>query len=118
MIVRTDPGENIIERISIDVDPIPGDGYSPATFYNGEGGFGIIQLRFEVACMENYFGSDCGTFCEERDDAQGHYTCDSEGNRVCRDGYQNPETSCTCILGETCRKLLYLNLSSTTHLCI
>ncbi len=38
-------------------------------------------------------GPDCG--CTSRDDFTGHFTCDTNGTKVCLPGYQNPETNCT-----------------------
>ncbi len=42
-------------------------------------------------CREGYFGPDCG--CSPRDDSTGHFTCDTNGTKVCL-SYQNPETNC------------------------
>ena len=67
--------------------------------YTGEYGYGTLQVSFVATCTEHYFGLDCATFCEERDDELGHFTCDGEGNKVCLQGYQNPSTNCTeCML--------------------
>ena len=68
---------------------------SIATTYEGEEGIGNITLGFRLMCTEDYYGPNCTTFCVERDDELGHYTCDSEGNRVCREGYQDPSANCT-----------------------
>ena len=43
-------------------------------------------------CREGYFGPDCG--CSPRDDSTGHFTCDTNGIKVCLPGYQNPQTNC------------------------
>ena len=65
-----------------------------------------IELNFRLSCMTNSFGPNCTTFCVERDDEQGHYTCGSDGSFVCLRGYQNPATNCTeCIPAEGCCKL-------------
>ncbi len=41
-------------------------------------------------CREGY--PNCG--CSPRDDSTGHFTCDTNGNKVCILGYQDPETNC------------------------
>ncbi len=43
-------------------------------------------------CREGYFGPDCG--CSPRDDSTGHFTCDTNGIKMCLPGYQNPQTNC------------------------
>ena len=64
-----------------------------------------IELNFKLNCVANFFGPNCITFCMERDDDQGHYTCGSDGSFVCRQGYQNPATNCTeCLPAEGCCK--------------
>ena len=65
----------------------------------------IVELNFQLSCAENFFGSDCATFCMERDDDLGHYTCGSDGSFVCRQGYQNPATNCIeCLPADGCCK--------------
>ena len=49
-------------------------------------------------CASNYYpAGSCTKFCEARDDALGHYTCDANGDKECLDGYIGPDTNCvTC----------------------
>lgn len=62
-------------------------------FYNSA----TMRFSFRVRCITNYHGSDCTRFCAPQDsDEHGHYTCDSNGERVCRDGY----TGVDCRTGE------------------
>ena len=66
-------------------------------------GYATMTIGFRVMCSSNSYGSDCGTICEERDDALGHYTCSSTGERVCMTGYQDAATNCTnCIPATGC----------------
>ncbi len=44
-------------------------------------------------CREGYFGPNCG--CSPRDDSTGHFTCDTNGIKVCLPGYQNHQTNQT-----------------------
>ena len=47
----------------------------------------IIILSFSC----NYYVTNC----TERDNEYGHYICDHYGNKICRNGYINPENNCT-----------------------
>ena len=92
-----------------------GENFSTPTNHSGVFNFGYFVLSFRVTCTENFYGSDCTTFCMERDDDLGHYTCDSEGNIVCRERFQDPSTNCTecgegytgdnCATGKNCSGL-------------
>ena len=92
----------VVDRFFIDVDVSVGQDITGPTFFSGDEGIGEIQLSFRVTCTENFYGSDCATLCVGRDDELGHYTCDSEGNIVCREGYGNPSINCTCMVAEGC----------------
>eukprot|EP00118_Oscarella_pearsei_P025249 m.307831 g.307831 ORF g.307831 m.307831 type:complete len:343 (+) comp42884_c0_seq1:102-1130(+) len=53
-----------------------------------------IVLEWQVVCNEHYY-KNCDVYCEPMDDdTNGHYTCDSEGQKQCVSGYQDPETNC------------------------
>ena len=45
-------------------------------------------------CKEGYFDPDCDIPCTSRNDSTGHFTCDTNGTKVCLPGYQSPETNC------------------------
>ena len=51
-------------------------------------------MSFFLECAENFYGQDCSTFCQSRNDASGHYACDPSGGIVCLDGYIGANTSC------------------------
>ena len=63
-----------------------------------------MSLSFQVTCEANFFGPDCNTFCQGRDNSLGHFTCDPlTGNRVCLPGYRNVSADCTeCVPLEGC----------------
>lgn len=68
-----------------------------------------IRLTFDLECVDDFYGSDCGTFCAARDDALGHFTCDSSGDLICLDGFTDPSTNCTeCVLSEGCCECICL----------
>ena len=69
---------------------------SPAMEFTGNFSQTTATLSFQVTCALNFFGVDCNSTCEGRDDALGHFTCDPlTGNRVCLPGYQNIAANCT-----------------------
>ena len=94
-----------VDIFFIDTYLTSGIDFSTPITYMGVNGFGQIQLSFRLNCTENYYGPDCATFCMERDDDLGHYTCGSDGSFVCLQGYQDPSSLCTgCIPAEECCK--------------
>lgn len=47
-----------------------------------------LSYEYRVMCDEHYYGSGCANLCRPRNDQFGHYTCSSQGDRVCTDGWQ------------------------------
>lgn len=71
------------------------------------GVFGRIraQFQFEVDCETNYYGPDCSIACFGRNDSQGHYRCNQDGQWECLEGYQNVDSNCTeCVPSDGCCK--------------
>ncbi len=52
-----------------------------------------IEYRYLVRCDQMYYGSACSRYCEDTDDATGHFTCDGDGNPVCLPGYNHSSTN-------------------------
>ena len=49
--------------------------------------FPSLTVRFEVKCDVMYYGADCTKLCIPQDDeANGHFRCDANGNKVCHSG--------------------------------
>ena len=109
VVVDYDPSDNddFVDVFAYKVHIPVGRSLSIPRFFDGRFSIGQIWLGFKATCAENFYGENCTIFCVERDDDElGHYTCDSEGNRVCREGYQDPSNNCTeCIPAERCCKL-------------
>ncbi|CAI4225081.1 unnamed protein product [Auanema sp. JU1783] len=69
-----------------------------------------VSYRFE--CQESFYGSQCKVMCIERDNFSGHYTCGSQGEKICKNGWTGQncnepvcESGCvngTCIAPNTC----------------
>ena len=51
-----------------------------------------LEYEYRMVCSRHYFGGDCDTLCRPRDDQFGHYTCDSDGEKVCLNGWQKDTT--------------------------
>ena len=46
-------------------------------------------------CLSGFYGPECRTFCQASNSEDGgYYTCDSNGSKVCRDGFTDPENNC------------------------
>lgn len=71
----------------------------------------FIRLAFRLSCAENFYGDDCTRSCVGRNDDVGHYTCDSNGDVVCLEGFQEESTNCMqCTLAAKCCKFHNVNL--------
>lgn len=72
---------------------------------------GVLKALFNAHCPENFFGSNCSVECVARNDSLGHFTCNSQGKKLCLLGYcgSNCSVECneceavTCRNGGTCR---------------
>ncbi|KAH9424790.1 Jag1p [Dermatophagoides pteronyssinus] len=72
---------------------IPGKHWKYRTFHASDGR--IISIRFRIDCDHYYHSDDCATFCRERNDTFGHYSCESKnGHKQCLYGWK----------GENCDK--------------
>ena len=105
--------DDVVDIFAHQIDIPVGRSLSIPAIFNGRFMIGQIWLGFRANCAENFYGENCTIFCVERDDDElGHYTCDSEGNRVCREGYQDPTNNCTeCIPAEGCCKLSHQSIN-------
>ena len=61
----------------------------------------LFEYKIKVECDANYYGVNCAKNCEPRDDLYGHFTCDSDGKRVCLDHWQG-EYCDEPVCSETC----------------
>ena len=103
-----DFSEELIDHIFIELsltldDPLT----DTAVPYAGVYGRATLEMRFQVSCAVNYYGTDCSIFCVDTDDNSGHYTCNSDGGIVCNEGYINETSNCTeCIPSDGCCKYM------------
>ena len=54
----------------------------------------VSIIMLSLSC--NYYATNC----TERDNEYGHYISDHYGNKICRNGYMNPESNCTQKIGK------------------
>ena len=85
--------DDIVDKIIAEPAFVIQDKFSITEKYSGA--FSSVELRFRVLCDSSYYGSTCGRFCLETNNDTGHYVCDNNGNKVCMDGYLDPDSNCT-----------------------
>ncbi len=73
----------------------PSDVFTEYDTYIGQYSNSRIQLRFRVQCDTGYYGFNCARYCMKRNDENGHYTCDQNGNRICLGGWIDSNRECT-----------------------
>ena len=98
--IMNDNNLQLVGRSTIQQDSNPSDSFTneAITVHFSQGD---ITLRFRVQCTSNYFGSDCNTHCVSTD----RFTCDSNGDIVCREGYFSEATNCSsCVPATGCGK--------------
>ena len=83
-----------VDDVYIDMSLSVSSTFTSATTFTGDHGNGRIRFRFRVSCAANFYGSDCGTNCVSTDDGTGHYTCGSNGEKICISGWSNPNSNC------------------------
>ena len=84
-----------VDDVYVTITRNPSSSFSSRQAYTGIHGNSRIELSFRVQCAANFYGSDCATRCVPRDDSQGHYTCRSNGERICLSGWSEPASDCT-----------------------
>ena len=87
---------DLIDRVVLQLHLSPNMLYMSTITHVGIYGRAIMRFKFRFTCQMHYYGSNCATFCTPQDSDQlGHYTCDSDGRRVCMSGY----TGADCLTG-------------------
>ncbi|KAH9493737.1 Jag1p [Dermatophagoides farinae] len=83
---------------------VPGIHWKYRTFHARDGR--IISIRFRIDCDHYYHSDDCATFCRERNDTFGHYSCEKKsGHKHCLNGWK----------GENCDKPKCRNGCNEAH---
>ena len=84
-----------IDDVYVTITLTPSSSFTSRQTYTGIHGNSRIELSFRVQCAANFYGSNCATRCVARDDSGGHYTCGSNGQRICLSGWSGPASDCT-----------------------
>lgn len=86
--------DDLVDRVAFNVYHPANDAWSPKISKEGVYNQVVLKARFKINCDANFYGTDCFTYCVATDNSRGHYTCDSNGGKKCKAGYQNPSTNC------------------------
>lgn len=104
--------DQLIDNMYIEIDNLTS--FSPRTpmeEYRGDNGLLEARIQFEVNCDTDRYGPYCDVECHGRNDSEGHYLCNQNGDWECLEGYQNLETNCTeCVAANGCSKSLNISL--------
>ena len=82
------------DDVYVTVTLIPSSSFTSRRSYNGVNGNCEIDLSFRIQCGNNFYGSNCATFCVARDDSGGHYSCGINGEKICLIGWRGPSGGC------------------------
>lgn len=62
----------------------------PGLQWNNKSHVGVVAnttFSYRVKCQQYYYGDSCRKRCVPRNDDLGHYSCDSNGTKVCNPGW-------------------------------
>ena len=78
-----------------ETEPVPSGEYSAVN------GSATLRMSVSVSCTGGFSGPRCD--CMSRNDSTGHFECDTNGEKVCLTGYQDPASNCiVCITADGC----------------
>ena len=83
-----------VDNVYATITLTPSSSFTSIRTYNGIYGNSRIELSFRLQCSSNFYGSDCATYCVPRDDSGGHYSCGTNGQRICLSGWSGPSNNC------------------------
>jgi hypothetical protein len=83
---RDSDTDDLLDRVIVNLQLAPRSTFTGVT-RTGRNEVVTMGYNFRVQCEANYFGSDCTVFCT----SDQFFTCDSNGRRVCSDGYSGSD---------------------------
>ena len=93
--------DSLVDDVYIEKTLAPSPSFTSEEWYSGEYGNAEIRLSFRVQCVDNFYGSDCGTYCVATDsDIDGHYVCGSGGEKICSPADQWSDLGNNCLTRE------------------
>ena len=105
--VRSAMGDHVIDyfvlNFTITVGQTRANQIIDGTFFRSDVTF---TVSLNLACVADFYGPNCSVYCRPANSSDmGHYTCLSNGSRLCLPGYLNETTNCTsCVPGDGCSK--------------
>ncbi|EPB70168.1 EGF-like domain protein [Ancylostoma ceylanicum] len=80
--VRTEAGEGQLSQNTSKERFTVGTEFKPAA-----GSSEFLDIAFRASCHSSYFGAGCQRYCK----SSFSYTCDSEGRKICAEGWQGEQ---------------------------
>lgn len=107
--VRATADDNVVDYMYTDISLSPGEIISNHTLHGEYFGENVtFVVSFNLNCTFNFYGENCSIYCKPANSSKdGRYTCDSEGNKICYEGYKN-ENCQECIPADGCCKSTYI----------
>ena len=92
-----DSSHQLIDNVFVAISQATSSSFSERASFSGVRNRNPVtmELSFRVRCAINYYGSNCATMCQARDDSNGHYTCAFSGQKQCLPGWSEPSADCT-----------------------
>jgi hypothetical protein len=91
-----DGDNNVVytDEYSIELPFITSNTFSFPTTYTSRYATAQLTLAYRIYCIEDYYGEYCNMYCISTNDTTGHYYCDCTGNKICLEGYSEPDNNC------------------------
>lgn len=88
--------DDLLDNIFIDIMELAeSETFTAIQTFTGEMKGVTVTMTFRVMCQENFYGTNCATFCvAQNDDQNGHYTCNGDGSIQCLPGFENTNNNC------------------------
>lgn len=101
--VRATADNKLVDYIHADISLSPGENISNLILHGEHFGENVtFSASFNLLCTFNFYGDNCSVECKPANNSKdGHYTCDSHGNKICFEGYKN-ENCRECIPSDGC----------------
>ncbi len=84
-----------VDDVYVTISLVPNSTFTPRQRYTGIYRNSRIELSFRLQCSSDLYGSNCTTYCVARNDSAGHYSCGSNGEKICLHGWSEPSSNCT-----------------------
>ena len=87
--------DDLIDRVAFNRDMSPTNISSGNLVANGFYNAAQFTVQITVFCQTNYYSNNCSVYCvPQNNSTNGFYTCGTQGEKICRPGYTNPNGNC------------------------